>query len=106
MPAFDLEIFAEDGVLRETSVRKAFASMDWERYRNKTVHVRGCGQTPVPTWAYLMAAAHLAQVAKRITFGEDRSPMPIFVRDSLEVRSESVSSARATVAKSNSTAHD
>jgi hypothetical protein len=81
MPAFDLETFAENGVLRESTVRKAFASLDWERFRNKTVHVRGCGQIPIPTWAYLMAAAYLSQVAKRITFGEDRNPMPIFTRD-------------------------
>ena len=84
MPLFDLESFSEDGVFREQTVRARFAALDWERYRGKTVHVRGCGQTVVPTWLYLMAAAHLAVVARRITFGEERAPMPVFVRPEMD----------------------
>jgi hypothetical protein len=80
MPLFDLETFADDGILREQSVRAAFAAFDWEQYRDKTVHVRGCGKIHVPTWAYLMTAAHLALVARQITFGEEQSPTPIFLR--------------------------
>jgi hypothetical protein len=80
MPHFDLEAFAENGLLREQSVRDAFARHDWEQYRGKTVHVRGCGSILVPTWAYLMTAAYLSQVARRITFGEEQSPTPIFAR--------------------------
>lgn len=80
MPHFDLEAFAENGLLREQSVREAFAQHDWEQYRDKTVHVRGCGNILVPTWAYLMTAAHLSQVARRITFGEEQSPTQIFAR--------------------------
>ena len=82
MPLFDLETFADQGVLREQSVRDAFARHDWEQYRDKTVHVRGCGQIVVPTWAYLMTAAYLAQVARKITFGEEQSPMLLFDRAS------------------------
>ena len=80
MPQFDLESFAENGLLREQSVRDAFAQHDWEQYRDKTVHVRGCGNILVPTWAYLMTAAHLAPFARRITFGEEQSPTQIYVR--------------------------
>jgi len=86
MPAFDLDKFAENGILRESTVRDAFATHDWEQYRGKTVHIRGCGQAPFPTWAFLMAAAHLALVAKRITFGEDRAPMLIFVPEDFKNR--------------------
>ena len=86
MPAFDLDMFAEDGIIREKTVREAFAAHDWEQYRGKTVHVRGCGKAPFPTWAYLMLAAHLAHVAKRITFGEERSPMLIFVPEDVKNR--------------------
>jgi hypothetical protein len=80
MPQFDLESFAENGILREQSVREAFARHDWEQYRDKAVHIRGCGNILVPTWAYLMTASHLAQYARKITFGEEQSPMSIFVR--------------------------
>ena len=89
MPAFDLDTFAEDGILREATVRAAFASLNWEQYRGKTVHIRGCGKAMIPTWAYLMAAAHLAQVAKKITFGEDRSPMLIFIPEEFAKQIES-----------------
>jgi hypothetical protein len=82
MPLFDLETFADHGVLREQSVREAFARHDWQQYRDKTVHVRGCGQILVPTWAYLMTAAYLAQVARKITFGEEQAPMLLFDRSS------------------------
>jgi hypothetical protein len=89
MPAFDLETFAENGILRENSVREAFASFDWEKYRNKTVHIRGCAQIAIPTWAFVMATAYLSQVAKRITFGEDRDPMPIFAREQAQEQTQS-----------------
>lgn len=84
MPHFDLESFAEGGILREQNVRAAFARHDWEQYRDKTVHVRGCGNLLVPTWAYLMTAAHLAQVARKITFGEEMAPLPVFSREEFE----------------------
>jgi hypothetical protein len=80
MPLFDLEKFAENGIFREEVVRERFAGHDWEQYRDKTVHIRGCGSTLIPAWLHLMAAAHLARVAKKITFGEEQSPMPIFAR--------------------------
>lgn len=80
MPQFDLESFAENGILREQSIREAFARHDWEQYRDKTVHIRGCGNILVPTWAYLMMASHLAPYARRITFGEEQSPMTIYAR--------------------------
>ena len=80
MPQFDLETFAENGILREQTVRTAFERHDWEQYRDKTVHVRGCGNILVPTWAYLMIAAYLSQVARRITFGEEQKPISIFAK--------------------------
>ncbi len=77
MPIFNLQEFAVDGVIREQDLREAFAYYDWESLRGKTVHIRGCGEILVPTWAYVMAAAHIARVAKKITYGEEQSPIPI-----------------------------
>jgi hypothetical protein len=84
VPRFDFDAIAENGVIRETTVRDAFARIDWEVYRDKTVHIQGCGSAVIPTWAYLMAAANLSQVARKITFGEDSHPMPIFSRPDSE----------------------
>jgi hypothetical protein len=77
MPIFDLQEFAVDGILREQDLRDAFSFYDWEALRGKSVHIRGCGEILVPTWAYAMAAAHIAKVAKKITFGEEQAPIPI-----------------------------
>jgi len=81
MPQFDLEEFADGGLLREQSFREKLDAHDWEQYRDKTVHIRGCGEMIVPTWAYLMSASRLGRVAKRITFGEEQSPMVVFKRN-------------------------
>jgi hypothetical protein len=81
MPVFDLQEFAVDGMIREHILRDAFAHYNWESLRNKTVHIRGCGEITVPSWAYIMAAAHLARVARKITFGEEQCPIPIIEAD-------------------------
>lgn len=80
MPVFDLQEFAVDGIIREQALRDAFAHYNWESLRDKSVHLRGCGEITVPSWAYIMAAAHIAPVARRLTFGEEQAPMPIFTR--------------------------
>jgi len=84
MPRFDFDNFAEGGVIREKTLREAFDRIDWETYRDKSVHIQGCASVVIPTWAYLMAATRLALVARKITFGEDSNPMPIFLRGDLE----------------------
>jgi hypothetical protein len=77
MPVFDLQEFAVDGIIREQTLRDAFARYNWETLRGKTVHIRGCGEIAVPSWAYIMAAAYIARVARKISFGEEQSPIPI-----------------------------
>ena len=80
MPIFDLGEFAIEGIIRERNLRDAFARYNWEGLRGKSVHMRGCGEITVPTWAYLMAAAYISQVARKISYGEEQSPIPIFDR--------------------------
>jgi len=80
MPLFDLEQFSDNGMLREESFRRQLDAHDWEQYRGKSVHIRGCGSMPVPTWAYLMTAAKLGTVARKITFGEEQAPLVVFQR--------------------------
>jgi hypothetical protein len=80
MPIFDLQEFAVEGIIRERNLRDAFARYNWDSLRGKSVHIRGCGEIAVPTWAYIMAAAHIAQVAKKISYGEEQAPIPVFER--------------------------
>ncbi len=77
MPVFDLQEFAVNGIIREQTLRDAFAHYNWDTLRDKSVHIRGCGEITVPSWAYIMAAAHIARVARKISFGEEQSPIAI-----------------------------
>lgn len=78
----DITDFLEEGILREKSFREKIAAIDWEQYRDQKVILKGCAHIPVPTWAYLIVATHLAPYAKRIFWGEPCSTVPIYVRPS------------------------
>lgn len=76
-----MDDFLEDGILKEDSFRKKVDEMDWSQYEGDRVLVRGCADVVIPTWAYLILTAQLAQFVDRIYFGELRSAVKIFVKD-------------------------
>lgn len=79
----DITEFFENGILRESSFREKVAAIDWEKeYKDAKVIIKGCDRVPVPTWAYLVLAAHLAPHARRIFWGEPCSAVPVYVRPS------------------------
>ena len=55
--------------------------MDFDSFSSKKVIIKGCAGVTVPTWAYLILVANLAQVADKIYFGEPRHAVKIFNRD-------------------------
>jgi len=77
-----LDDFLHEGVIREKKFREKVAEIDWTQYRGKRVLLRGCANVPVPTWAFLIITAHLAEYVERIYFGELRSAVKIFVKGS------------------------
>lgn len=81
MTTISMDDFLDGGILREESFRKQVAEIDWSQYKDDRVLVRGCAEIPVPTWAYLILTAQLAQFVDRIYFGELRSAVKIFVKD-------------------------
>jgi hypothetical protein len=81
MKTISMDDFLDGGLLREKSFRKQVAEIDWSQYKGDRVLVRGCAEVPVPTWAYLILTAQLAQFVDRIYFGELRSAVKIFVKD-------------------------
>jgi len=78
----DITDFLDEGILREKSFREKIADIDWEQYQDQKVILKGCGDIPIPTWAYLIIATHLTPYAKRIFWGEPCSTVPIYVRHS------------------------
>ena len=81
MTTISMDDFLDGGILKEKSFRKQVAEIDWSQYKGDRVLVRGCSEVPVPTWAYLILTAQLAQFVDRNYFGELRSAAKIFVRD-------------------------
>lgn len=78
MIVFDITQLADNGIIRESSFRNSIAHHDWSQYDGEQVMVKGCGSIPIPTWAYLIVASHLAHHASEILFGEAAHPTPIF----------------------------
>ena len=67
-----LDDFLDDGIIREKSFRKMVDDMDFKNYSNKKVIIKGCASVAVPTWAYLIIVARVAQVADKLYYGEPR----------------------------------
>ena len=75
-----LEDFFDEGIINEKSFREKINLMDFSTFSNKKVIIKGCAGVPVPTWAYLIIVANVAQVADKIYFGEPRHAVKIFNR--------------------------
>ncbi len=76
-----LDDFIDDGIIKEKSFREKINNMDFDLFSSKKVIIKGCAGVTVPTWAYLILVANLAQVADKIYFGEPRHAVKIFNRD-------------------------
>ena len=75
-----LDDFIDEGIIREKSFRKKINNMDFNKFADRKVIIKGCAGVTVPTWAYLILVAQLAQVADKIYFGEPRCAVKIFNR--------------------------
>ena len=80
METIFLNDFLDDGILKEKVFREKVATIDWSQYADKRGLIKGCSEVPIPTWAFLILTAQLAQYVERIYFGELRSAVKIFTR--------------------------
>jgi len=76
-----LDDFIDEGIIREKSFREKINNMDFNKFANQKVIIKGCAGVTVPTWAYLIIVAQVAQVADKIYFGEPRYAVKIFNRN-------------------------
>jgi hypothetical protein len=56
----------------------ALRAVDWERFRNARVVIKGCGDVAIPPSAYLTAAILLRPIAASILYGEPCSTVPLY----------------------------
>ncbi|AIJ39010.1 DUF2480 family protein [Flavobacterium psychrophilum] len=55
-------------------------TIDYSKYQDKPVIIKGCSKKPVPESAYILAVQKLQPFAKRIMYGEACSAVPLFKR--------------------------
>lgn len=53
-------------------------TIDYSKFKDKPVILKGCSKKPVPESAYIMAIQKLQTVAKSIMYGEACSAVPLF----------------------------
>ena len=58
--------------------QKILLSLDYSRYQDKPVILKGCAKKPVPESAYIAAVQYLLPYAKSIMYGEACSAVPLF----------------------------
>ncbi len=54
------------------------STINTEDYRDKRVVIKGCGDIPIPTNAFVMAARLLQPVVKSMMYGEPCSTVPLY----------------------------
>ena len=78
METIFLDDFLTDGLIREVDFRLKIKEIDWSRYENKKVMIKGCTSAPVPTWAYLIITAQLVKYSDQVLYGEPCSAVKIY----------------------------
>jgi len=74
----DLNDFLSSGILKEKDFKEKIETIDWGKYSDKKVLIKGCASVPIPTWAYMMLTAKLTLFAKQVMYGELCSAYLIF----------------------------
>ena len=63
----------------ETAIyQEIIPTIDYTKYKDKPVILKGCSKKPVPESAYIMAIQKLQPLAKSIMYGEACSAVPLF----------------------------
>jgi len=63
----------------ETSLyQEILSTLDYSKYQDKPILLKGCSKKPVPESAYIMAIQKLRPFAKSIMYGEACSAVPLY----------------------------
>jgi len=70
-----------DGNLQDLETllyQEILLNIDYSKYQNKSVILKGCSKKPVPISAYIASAQNLQLFAKSIMYGEACSAVPLY----------------------------
>jgi hypothetical protein len=73
-------VFGNLEALEQELFQEAIEKINPEDYRDAKLVVKGCGNIPVPTYAYVKIMEKLLPVAASIMYGEPCSTVPIYKR--------------------------
>lgn len=73
-------VFGNLESLEQELFHEAIASINTEEYRDAKVVVKGCGEKPVPTYAYVAIMQKLLPVTSSVMYGEPCSTVPLYKR--------------------------
>ncbi|SDY91387.1 DUF2480 family protein [Hymenobacter psychrophilus] len=73
-------VFGNLDALEQDLFHEAIAAIDAEQYRDAKLVIKGCGEKPVPTYAYVAIMQKLLSVASSIMYGEPCSTVPLYKR--------------------------
>jgi hypothetical protein len=73
-------VFGNLEALDQELFHEAIAGIDAEEYRDAKVVVKGCGNIPVPTYAYVAIMQKLLPVVSSVMYGEPCSTVPLYKR--------------------------
>ena len=66
----------------ETSLyHEILSTLDYSKYQDKPIILKGCSKKPVPESAYIMAIQKLQPFAKSIMYGEACSAVPLYKKN-------------------------
>jgi hypothetical protein len=77
-PYANMVVFGELTALEQALYQQALAKINPQDYANAKVVVKGCGNLPVPAYAYVEISRILTPVAQSIMYGEPCSTVPIY----------------------------
>lgn len=72
--------FGSTQIAEEILCCEAINEVDFSQYKDMRIMVKGCGDKPIPTQAYVAIMGKLLPFAKSIMYGEACSNVPVFKR--------------------------
>lgn len=71
-------VFGDLAALEQALFQDALGKIDIEEFRDKKVVVKGCGELPIPEYAYVELTRLLRPVVATMMYGEPCSTVPLF----------------------------
>lgn len=71
-------VFGSIDVLETVLFDEILSNFNVEQYRDARIIIKGCGDKPVPKYAYIELTRKLRPIVKSIMYGEPCSTVPVY----------------------------